>query len=336
MPSEAVATTLASGRVVSQSNSASSNSQGGLSAQRQPVILPEAGLSQAAVSTFASGRVSSQSSCASPCKQEGLFSHGFSLQPGPAPVPAEDAPSAVASSSAPRRSLRTMWTGKRVRLRPPGERVQSKLRMQRPENKEAKKRREATAEARRKDRQRLNTAEHRACNRAAMACARVAMKKKKSDRARVEKIYSIRMAETVYRGGTWQQASQAMTDIEGRASEELPSIMPPSFVGLHEPTSLQHISEMYDFFKQTKWCTCVGCWRAWYRTPHHYMFDEVRTKTGAYRPWFQPERSTFRSKHHPGSPFLVRSSVSVIVVKCYCADGAIPALIFNRFVFHFW
>ena len=38
MPSEAVATTLASGRVASQSSSASSNSQGGLSAQRQPVL----------------------------------------------------------------------------------------------------------------------------------------------------------------------------------------------------------------------------------------------------------------------------------------------------------
>ena len=93
----------------------------------------------------------------------------------------------------------------------------------------------------------------------------------------MEKIYSNRMAETVYPGGTWQQASQAISDIEGRASEELPSIMPPSFVGLHEPTSLKHISEMYGFFKQTKWCTCVGCWRAWCRTPHHYSFDQVPT-----------------------------------------------------------
>ena len=125
--------------------------------------------------------------------------------------------------------------------------------------------------------------------------------KKKSDRARVEKIYVNRIAETVREGGTWQQASQAMADIEGRGSEELPSIMPPSFVGLHERTSLQHISEMYDFFKQTKWCTCVGCWRAWYRTPYHYAFDQVPTKTGAYKPWFKPERSTFRSKHDPGS-----------------------------------
>ena len=84
-----------------------------------------------------------------------------------------------------------------MRLRPPGERVQSKLRMQRPENKEAKKRRDATAEARRQDRERHNTDDYRGRSRAAMACAR-AEKKKKSDRARVEKIYSIRMAETVY------------------------------------------------------------------------------------------------------------------------------------------
>ena len=49
---------------------------------------PSANQLSAAVSTFASGRVSSQSSPVSPCKQERLFCHGFSLQQGPAAVPA--------------------------------------------------------------------------------------------------------------------------------------------------------------------------------------------------------------------------------------------------------
>ena len=214
-------------------------------------------------------------------------------------MPAEDVPSAASSSSSRRRSLCVMWRGKRVRLRPPLEKVQNKRHMQRPENKDARRRRQATEEARRADRQRQNTEERRA--RVRDATARVRAAKKKSDRARVEKVYSNRMAEAVHQGGTWQQASQAMAEIEGRVSEELPSIMPPSFVGLHEPTSLQHISEMYEFFKQTKWCTCVGCWRAWYRTPHKHSFDRVTTKRGVDKPWFQPEKSTFHWKHDSGS-----------------------------------
>ena len=92
-------------------------------------------------------------------------------------------------------------------------------------------------------------------------------------------------------------------EFEGRAREELPSIMPPSFVGLHEPTSLQHISELYGFFKQTKWCACVGCWRAWYSTPRGYAFDQVTTKVGARRLWFQPEQNTFFPEHDRPSAF---------------------------------
>ena len=238
---------------------------------------------------------SSAFSASQPSASSGLFSHGFLLQAGPALVPEEECPLAGAATSKRGGTLkglvRKLQEQGGPRMRPPREKKQNKLRMQSVKNKEAHRRREATEDARRKNRERKKTDEQRIRDREAKVCARAARKKRGC--ARVEKIYSNRMAETVYEGGTWQQASQIMAKKEGRASEELPLIMPPSFAGLHETMSLQHIAQMYGFFKETKWCTCVGCWRAWYRTPHHYSFDQVLTKTGAYKPWFQPERSTF-------------------------------------------
>ena len=82
-----------------------------------------------------------------------------------------------------------------------------------------------------------------------------------------------------------------MADAEGRSPDDASSLMPPAYVGLHDRTSLRHIGQMYGFFNQTKWCTCVCCWRAWYHAPLHYAFDEVNTKNKGHRPWFLPAKS---------------------------------------------
>jgi len=246
----------------------------------------------------------------------GLASFGFAVRPGPALPPVEDPPPAPSSPGTGPRSLRLSRSSKRERemqkikkqkkrkgrMRPPGEKLKDKVRKRRPENREADKRRHETAEAKRLQRERQKTDEYRAGDATRQARRRVAARKKAA-RVHTEKFHANRTSETVYEGGTWQQASQAIAEIEGRAREELPSIMPPSFVGLHEPTSLQHISELYGFFKQTKWCACVGCWRAWYSTPRGYAFDQVTTKMGARRPWFQPEQSTFFPEHDRPSAF---------------------------------
>ena len=80
-----------------------------------------------------------------------------------------------------------------MRLRPPAEKVRNRLRMQRPKNKEAGQQRDATAEAKRKKRERQNNDEHRAQVREAKREKQAA--RKKADRARVEKIYCNTMAD---------------------------------------------------------------------------------------------------------------------------------------------
>ena len=115
---------------------------------------------------------------------------------------------------------------------------------------------------------------------------------KKSARAHIERAHANRLKETVEQGGTWKQAAQKLAEAEGKAVEDYPTIMPPSFVGLHNSQSLRHVSEMYGFFKETKWCTCVGCWRAWYHVPEDFRFGAVETKCGGEKQWYQPSHST--------------------------------------------
>ena len=70
---------------------------------------------------------------------------------------------------------------------------------------------------------------------------------KKRARAHIERVYANRLQETVAQGGTWKQAAQKLAEAEGKAVNDYPSVMPPSFMGLHDAQSLQHISEMYSF-----------------------------------------------------------------------------------------
>ena len=106
----------------------------------------------------------------------GLASLGFAVRPGPALPPAEDPPSQSSSQASGLRSFRPTQTSKRERelekikkqkkrkgtMRPPGEKLQDKVRKRRPENKEADKRRQGTAEAKRLQRERQKTDKYRA------------------------------------------------------------------------------------------------------------------------------------------------------------------------------
>ena len=112
-----------------------------------------------------------------------------------------------------------------------------------PEAKQKDKLRLATAEEKRKTRQRKATPE--ALRRAKGAKARRVSATKTAARAHTEKAYANRLKEIVQRGGTWRQAAQAIAEAEGRSVEDLPTIMPPSYVSVHDAKSLQYISEMY-------------------------------------------------------------------------------------------
>ena len=122
--------------------------------------------------------------------------------------------------------------------------------------------------------------------------AQKVMAAKKAARAHVERAYANRLQETVEQGGTWKQAAQKLAEAERKSADGYPTVMPPSFVGLRNPQSLIHISEMYSFFQKTNWRTCVGCWRAWYNVPDDFEFSTVKTKAGGETPWYRPTRST--------------------------------------------
>ena len=107
-------------------------------------------------------------------------------------------------------------------MRPPGEKLQDKVRKRRPENKEADKRRQGTAEAKRLQRERQKTDKYRAGAATRLARSRD-IASKKAVRVHTEKFHANRTSETVYEGGTWQHASQVIADIEGRARQELPT-----------------------------------------------------------------------------------------------------------------
>ena len=167
--------------------------------------------------------------------------------------------------------------------------------MRLPERKEANKQRLGTEEEKRKTRLQMAGPDALAAHRVYKA-RRVASAKKRA-RAHIERVYANRLQETVAQGGTWKQAAQKLAEAEGKAVNDYPSILPPSFMGLHDAQSLQRISEMYSFLHETKWCTCVGCWRAWYHVPEDFSFGAVPTKAGGDKPWYQPSRSTsFRTK----------------------------------------
>ena len=164
-----------------------------------------------------------------------------------------------------------------------------------PERKEADKRRLGTEEEKRKTRLRKAGPDALASHRDWHA-RRMASSKKRA-RAHIERVYANRLRDTVAQGGTWKQAAQQLAEAEGKAVNDYPSIMPPSFMGLHDAQSLRHISEMYSFLHEAKWCTCVGCWRAWYHVSEDFCFSAVETKAGFEKPWYQPSQSTsFRTR----------------------------------------
>ena len=122
----------------------------------------------------------------------------------------------------------------------PEHKGKDKIRAQQPERKQTALRRLGTAEALQKARARMATSPARARDRARKA--QKVMAAKKAARARVERVYADRLQDTVEQGGTWQQAAQKLAEVEGKGVDVYPTVMPPSFVGLHNTISLQHVS----------------------------------------------------------------------------------------------
>ena len=200
-----------------------------------------------------------------------------------------------------------------------------KIRLRRQENKDKDKRRLGTAEELRKARLRMARAEALARGRESYSQKVIASKK--IARAHTEKAHANRLQETVEKGGTWQQAAHVLAEAEGRLAEDFPTLMPPSFVGLHDSQSLRHISQMYGFFKDTNWCTCVGCWRAWYHVPDDFSFGTVKTKARGEKQWYQPSRSMFlrcivaRTDYRPDREARIRNGSRV----CFRWSGFISS-----------
>ena len=272
-------------------------------------------------------------------RQGGLPSHGFTAKLGPCQPPSEDATSARCGRTAAASGFRVRRKSKRDRevqkaheqskrgkfmkrlldkrqWQRPEVKEKNKIRLRRQENKDKDKLRLGTAEEKRKTRLRMTTAKALAQWRKSKSERVIAAKK--IARAHTEKAYANRLQETVEKGGTWQQAAHVLAEAEGRSVEDFPTLMPPSFVGLHDSQSLRHISEMYGFFKDTNWCTCVGCWRAWYHVPDDFSFGTVKTKAGGEKQWYQPSRSMFlrcivaRADYRPDREARIRNCSRVV------------------------
>ena len=257
-----------------------------------------------------------------------LFRHGVSVQPGPSQLLDDDGASLSASKTTASSGIRVrarsrrdrdvqkLWRQSRggkfarqvadqKRNQLPEHKEKDKIRAQQPERKQNKLRLLGTEEALQKDRARKATSPARARDRARKA--QKVMAAQKAARARVERVYADRLQDTVEQGGTWKQAAQKLAEVEGKGADVYPTVMPPSFVGLHNTTSLQHVSEMYSFLKKTNWCTCVGCWRAWYHVPDDFEFVTVKTKAGGEKQWYQPARSTCCRARSTAMQLWVRS-----------------------------
>ena len=88
-------------------------------------------------STFSACHAMPLSPASQPSASSGLLSHGFSLQRGPALVPEEDHPAAGAATCKRGGTLKGLVRKLQLRLRPPREKNQNKLRMRSLKNKEA-------------------------------------------------------------------------------------------------------------------------------------------------------------------------------------------------------
>ena len=210
-----------------------------------------------------------------------LFAHGLRKRLEPLPFP-EQAP-----RKSQRKELRIALCPNR--LRPLSEKQADRLRKRGAEQRAKDNKRLATADELAKDRKRKTDPEYRERHRQRQSRRTAA--EKRTQRAHVQRASANRRQETVHKGGTWQDAAARIAAAEGRSPDTGPKVMPPSYVGLNDQTSLRHIGQMYGFLNDVKWCTCVCCWRAWCHAPLGYTFDDVPSKTGQDHPWFQPSRS---------------------------------------------
>ncbi len=95
--------------------------------------------------------------------------------------------------------------------------------------------------------------------------------------------------------GTWQEAAHKIAEAEGHESL---ATMPPSFVALNDHRCIRCIGQMYSFFDEMRWSTCVVCWRAWYNPNLRFAFDRTSSKLGdSYRSWFNPYSSVVLGLH---------------------------------------
>ena len=238
-----------------------------------------------------------------------LFTHGVSVESGPCQCPQEESVAGASSQETvssnvsevkQQQSRRDRHARKVYSQSAKGKfakQVSNKKQRQRLQYREYDKNRKQQPEQKEKDIARLSTEHEKQKARARMSTVKKTVrrchKKQKVDvHSHTERVYANRVHFTVENGGTWRETAERLAKAEGVSTENYPVVMPPSFAGLHNTKSLKHISEMYQYFEQTTWPTCVGCWRGWYHVPDKFSFGMVKTKAGGDKQWYQPGLST--------------------------------------------
>ena len=243
------------------------------------------------------------------CVHSDLLTHGVSVQSGPCQCSQEDSVAGVFSqdtvtstaSEVKQQQLRRDRQARKTYSQSAkgkfAKQVSNKKQRQRLQYREYDKNRKQQPEQKEKDIARLGTEHEKQKARARMSTVKKTVrrchKKQKVDvHSHAERVYANRVHFTVENGGTWRETAERLAKAEGVSTENYPVVMPPSFAGLHNTKSLKHISEMYQYFEQTTWPTCVGCWRGWYHVPDKFSFGMVKTKAGGDKQWYQPGLST--------------------------------------------
>ena len=243
------------------------------------------------------------------CVHSDLLTHGVSVQSGPCQCSQEDSVAGAVSqdtvtstaSEVKQQQLRRDRQARKTYSQSAkgkfAKQVSNKKQRQRLQYREYDKNRKQQPEQKEKDIARLGTEHEKQKARARMSTVKKTVrrchKKQKVDvHSHTERVYANRVHFTVENGGTWRETAERLAKAEGVSTENYPVVMPPSFAGLHNTKSLKHISEMYQYFEQTTWPTCVGCWRGWYHVPDKFSFGMVKTKAGGDKQWYQPGLST--------------------------------------------
>ena len=243
------------------------------------------------------------------CVHSDLLTHGVSVQSGPCQCSQEDSAAGAFSqdtvssnaSEVKQRQLRRDRQARKTYSQSAkgkfAKQVSNKKQRQRLQYKEYDKNRKQQPQQKEKDIARLGTEHEKQKARARMSTVKKTVrrchKKQKVDvHSHTERVYANRVHFTVENGGTWRETAERLAKAEGVSTENYPVVMPPSFAGLHNTKSLKHISEMFQYFEQTTWPTCVGCWRGWYHVPDKFSFGMVKTKAGGDKQWYQPGLST--------------------------------------------